>query len=87
MEPANPFQAFLIKLDSLSPPRRLQLIGSVLQALVHSFWKSVEKWHVGGWPWPPPPRAPTLGAEQAGRGGGALQTSANLHPLGFPLEP
>lgn len=56
MEPANPFQAFLIKLDSLSPPSRLQPIGSVLQALVHSFWKSAEKWHVGGWPWLPPLR-------------------------------
>jgi len=50
MEPANPFQAFLIKLDSLNPPRRLQPIGSVFQALVHTFWKSTEKWHVGGWP-------------------------------------
>lgn len=37
MEPANPFLAFHIKLDSLNPPRRLQPIGSVLQALVHNF--------------------------------------------------
>lgn len=49
MEPAHLFQAFLIKPDSLNPPRRLQPIGSVLQALVHNFWKSAEKWHVGGW--------------------------------------
>lgn len=37
MEPANPFLAFPIKLDSLNPLRRLQPIGSVLQALVHDF--------------------------------------------------
>lgn len=49
MEAANPFSAFLIKLDNLNPPRRPQPIGSVLQALVHNFWKSDEKWHVCGW--------------------------------------
>lgn len=38
--PANPFLAFLIKLDGVNPPRRLQLSGSVLRALVHNFWIS-----------------------------------------------
>lgn len=40
MEPSNLFQAFLIKLDSFNPPRRLQPIGFMLQALLHNFWKS-----------------------------------------------
>lgn len=87
MEPAKLFQAFLIKLDSLNPPRRLQPIGSVLQALVHTFWKSTEKWHMGGWPGLIQQKLPSwvLGRQGGKEGHGRPRPTSP--PLGFPLEP